>query len=146
MDGSEWRAVKYLQSHVDGDAVSDVATQPHDPNYQLRQQEYRAQDRTIREVDTRYADPLGEVVDNPLQDRVEQLAADLSGIYGPYRVHMFRAEVDSSGLVIIGGIKRIGSVAGALVPFMCLIYMASACSILLNHLGEIPDYFALIFR
>ena len=30
------------------------------------------------------------------------------------------------GLVVLGGIKRIGAVAGALVPFMCGIYLLAA--------------------
>ena len=49
------------------------------------------------------------------------------------------------GLVILGGIKRIGSVAGILVPFMCLLYVATALVVLSMHLGEIPGIFALIF-
>jgi AGCS family alanine or glycine:cation symporter len=49
-------------------------------------------------------------------------------------------------LVIIGGIKRIGTVAGALVPFMCIAYLLAALAILGNHLGEIPDLLALIVR
>ena len=43
------------------------------------------------------------------------------------------------GMVIIGGIKRIGSVAGKLVPFMCLVYLASALSVLAMHVTEIPS-------
>ncbi len=49
-------------------------------------------------------------------------------------------------LVIIGGIKRIGSVAGVLVPFMCVLYVVIAVVVLLFNLGAIPDVFASIFR
>ncbi|MCH2160882.1 MAG: amino acid carrier protein [Phycisphaerales bacterium] len=49
-------------------------------------------------------------------------------------------------LVIIGGIKRIGSVAGVLVPFMCVMYVLIAIIILVMHIGEIPAVFALIFK
>ena len=41
-------------------------------------------------------------------------------------------------LVILGGIKRIGSVAAALVPSMCLIYVIAALWILLTNLPQIP--------
>ena len=49
------------------------------------------------------------------------------------------------GMVILGGIKRIGSVAGVLVPFMCLLYVLTALVVLSMHIGEIPGVFALIF-
>jgi AGCS family alanine or glycine:cation symporter len=50
------------------------------------------------------------------------------------------------GLVIIGGIHRIGRVAGALVPFMIGIYFLGAMYVLAVHASEIPAMFALIFR
>ena len=37
-------------------------------------------------------------------------------------------------MVILGGIKRIGSVAGVLVPFMCLLYVVTALIVLCMHL------------
>ena len=43
------------------------------------------------------------------------------------------------GLVIIGGIKRIGQVAAKLVPFMCALYILSALAVLAIHLNEIPQ-------
>ena len=49
-------------------------------------------------------------------------------------------------MVIIGGIKRIGSVAGVLVPFMCVLYVIIALVVLGFNLGAIPDVFALIFQ
>lgn len=48
-------------------------------------------------------------------------------------------------MVILGGIKRIGSVAGVLVPFMCLLYVGTALVVLCMHLGEIPGIVAMIF-
>ena len=48
------------------------------------------------------------------------------------------------GMVIIGGIKRIGSVAGKLVPFMCLVYLASALTVLAMHITEIPSMLSLV--
>lgn len=48
------------------------------------------------------------------------------------------------GMVIIGGIKRIGSVTGRLVPFMCGLYLLAALYVILSHLGEVPAMFKLI--
>ncbi len=50
------------------------------------------------------------------------------------------------GLVIIGGIKRIGSVAGRIVPFMCVIYLLAALYVLAAHIGEIPAMLGLIVK
>ncbi len=49
-------------------------------------------------------------------------------------------------LVIIGGIKRIGSVAAKLVPFMCVVYVLAALYVVLVHAREIPYYLELIIR
>jgi len=49
-------------------------------------------------------------------------------------------------LVIIGGIKRIGAVAGKLVPFMCIIYVAAAMAVLFANAHQIPAMFAMIFH
>ena len=47
--------------------------------------------------------------------------------------------------VIIGGIRRIGSVTSRIVPFMCLLYVFTAILIILTHIGEIPALIATIF-
>ncbi len=48
-------------------------------------------------------------------------------------------------LVIIGGIQRIGMVAGTIVPLMCVIYVAASLWILLVNFTEIPTAIATIF-
>ena len=48
------------------------------------------------------------------------------------------------GLVIIGGIRRIGSVAAAIVPSMCLVYVLAALWIILTNITEVPSAFATI--
>lgn len=48
------------------------------------------------------------------------------------------------GMVLLGGIKRIGSVAGKLVPFMTVVYVISTFIILLSHYEAIPSAIALI--
>ena len=50
------------------------------------------------------------------------------------------------GLVILGGIKRIGKVAAALVPFMCVAYILAALVVLAVNFEAIPGAFALIFH
>lgn len=48
------------------------------------------------------------------------------------------------GLVIIGGIRRIGEVAAVLVPGMCALYMLCGVLILLTHATAVPAGMALI--
>ncbi len=50
------------------------------------------------------------------------------------------------GLVIIGGIKRIGSVAGKIVPLMCGLYMLAGIIVLGLKFPEIPGMLALIVK
>jgi AGCS family alanine or glycine:cation symporter len=50
------------------------------------------------------------------------------------------------GSVIIGGIKRIGKVAGALVPLMVALYLVAGSYVLLVHFDEIPSIFVLIVK
>jgi len=49
------------------------------------------------------------------------------------------------GLVILGGIRRIGVVAASLVPFMCLAYLIAAAVVLVVNASAIPTAFDLIF-
>jgi AGCS family alanine or glycine:cation symporter len=49
------------------------------------------------------------------------------------------------GLVIIGGIGRIGKVTGILAPAMALIYVAGALLIIFANFDQVPGAFALIF-
>lgn len=69
--------------------------------------------------------------------------------------HVFPAMVDYAwvyglvlallvGLVIIGGIQRIGTVAGAIVPTMAGVYVLSGIWVILANLPEVPAAVALI--
>ncbi|WP_390594817.1 alanine/glycine:cation symporter family protein [Simiduia litorea] len=49
-------------------------------------------------------------------------------------------------LVLIGGIKRIGDVAGMLVPFMAVTYIAAGLFVIAVHWSEIPAAFALVIE
>ena len=47
-------------------------------------------------------------------------------------------------LVIFGGIKRIGTVAGKMVPAMVVLYFITVLYIVFSHLGEVPSMLSLI--
>ncbi|HLW21262.1 MAG TPA: alanine/glycine:cation symporter family protein [Cyclobacteriaceae bacterium] len=49
-------------------------------------------------------------------------------------------------LVIFGGVKRIGKVAGIVVPFMAAAYVLMATIIMVLNFKEIPEVFGLIVR
>ncbi|MBT8112597.1 MAG: sodium:alanine symporter family protein [Gammaproteobacteria bacterium] len=49
------------------------------------------------------------------------------------------------GLVIIGGVKRIGEVAGKLVPIMAIAYIAGSLLVIFANFGQVGNAFSLIF-
>lgn len=49
-----------------------------------------------------------------------------------------------SAVVIIGGIQRIGSWAGKMVPLMIVLYLFSVLAILVVHIDQVPHYFMMI--
>ena len=51
-----------------------------------------------------------------------------------------------TGFVLLGGIKRIGTVAEKLVPAMCIAYIAISLVVLAIYVDQIPAAFALIFH
>jgi len=50
-----------------------------------------------------------------------------------------------TGIVIVGGVKSIGQVAGVLVPIMATFYLIAGLIILTLHFDKIPEAFRLIF-
>ncbi len=48
--------------------------------------------------------------------------------------------------VLIGGVKRIGNVAGKLVPFMGVAYVICGLFVMFYHIAAVPDALLLIFR
>jgi len=50
------------------------------------------------------------------------------------------------GLVIIGGIQRIGAAAGLIVPFMVAVYVLAGIFILVVHIADVPSAFMTILR
>ncbi|RJP33677.1 MAG: alanine:cation symporter family protein [Phycisphaerales bacterium] len=51
-----------------------------------------------------------------------------------------------AGLVMIGGITRIGNVASKLVPSMCILYVAGSLVVIVAHLDQVPAMFVAIFE
>jgi len=52
----------------------------------------------------------------------------------------------ATALVLLGGIKSIGKVAGFLVPIMIIFYMGGALYVILTNLRMLPETFALVMR
>jgi len=50
------------------------------------------------------------------------------------------------GVVVVGGIKRIATVASRIVPFMCIVYLVGASIIIIKYASAVPEAFAEIFR
>jgi len=51
-----------------------------------------------------------------------------------------------AGIVILGGIKRIGEVTEIMVPFMALLYLGGGLVALARYAGEVPGALALVFE
>ncbi len=63
----------------------------------------------------------------------------------PLRILLGLVVAGIVGLVILGGIKRIGSVASKLVPGMSILYCAGALYIVFSNLSEVPVQLSGIF-
>jgi alanine or glycine:cation symporter, AGCS family len=50
------------------------------------------------------------------------------------------------GVVILGGIKRIGAAAGFIVPIMCGVYVLAALYIIGVHVDQVPEAFGVMWR
>lgn len=51
-----------------------------------------------------------------------------------------------TGLVILGGVKSIGSVSSVLVPVMALFYLGAGFIIIMLHVDKVPEAFGLIMK
>lgn len=78
--------------------------------------------------------------------QANSVAAAMQGTFGIDPLYSGLAMMAVVGVVLIGGIKRIGDVAGALVPVMIVLYVGAAAVILVINASEIPDAFHLIFH
>ncbi len=51
-----------------------------------------------------------------------------------------------TGAALMGGVKRIGQIAGVLVPFMAVFYLLAGAAVICLRLPEVPHAFALILQ
>jgi alanine or glycine:cation symporter, AGCS family len=73
-----------------------------------------------------------------LSTSIESSAKTFKAIYGFVMAILV-------GVVIIGGIKSIGSVAEKIVPTMCFIYVLACMFVIVSHITELPALIGLIF-
>ena len=50
------------------------------------------------------------------------------------------------GMVIVGGVRRIGSATSKIIPFMCGTYVLASVMIILFNIDQVPSSLALIFN
>ncbi|EKM94607.1 MULTISPECIES: alanine/glycine:cation symporter family protein [Stutzerimonas stutzeri group] len=77
--------------------------------------------------------------------QVNSMADALQGSFGIPDWATGVATMVVTGLVILGGVRRIGKVAEMLVPFMCVGYVVASLTVLVLNYQAIPAAFALIF-
>lgn len=78
--------------------------------------------------------------------QVNSIAVSLNNSFGipPFAVGIILAVIVL--FILIGGVKRIGSVAEKLVPFMALVYIVLTLSVLVVNIEKIPMVFSQIFK
>ncbi len=82
---------------------------------------------------------LRATLEEPLAGRVDLSAAWVQVTFGLIAAIMV-------GIVVIGGIRRIGAVTARLVPLMAVIYVLGCLTVLVVHYRDIPGAFETIIR
>lgn len=74
-----------------------------------------------------------------------EIAGAMSGLFGldPMVTGIILTVI--VGIVVIGGVKRIGQVTSLLVPFMSVFYVAAGIVVILMRITDVPAVFAHIF-
>ena len=78
--------------------------------------------------------------------QANSMAAALDGRFGVPPEAMGAVTACLALLIILGGIRRIAKVAGALVPAMAALYLLAGLAVLLGHLPALPEALAEMFR
>lgn len=76
--------------------------------------------------------------------QVNQLSGLLHNDYGIDRLIVGLVCMVLVGVVILGGIVRVGKVAEKIVPAMVILYLVSTLAIILQHIDKLPDIFVSI--
>ncbi len=74
-----------------------------------------------------------------------EIAGAVSGLFGLNPMVTGVALTLLVGVVVLGGVKRIGQVTSLLVPFMSVFYVAAGAVVILMRITDIPGVFAAIF-
>jgi AGCS family alanine or glycine:cation symporter len=77
--------------------------------------------------------------------QANSVAESLRASFGASPVVVGIVLVILTGVVTLGGIKRIADVTQVLVPFMAILYLAGGSVIVLMHAGDIPRVLGMVF-
>lgn len=75
-----------------------------------------------------------------------EIAGAMSGLFGLPPLYTGIGLALIVGVVVLGGVKRIGQVTSYLVPFMACFYILAGIAVLVLRITEIPAALGLIFR
>jgi alanine or glycine:cation symporter, AGCS family len=78
--------------------------------------------------------------------QANSVAQSLNASFGVSKIVVGVALVLISGVVILGGLKRIAAFAEILVPFMAILYLGGGLVLILIHVGQIPQVLGLVFK
>ena len=78
--------------------------------------------------------------------QTNQVASILESNFGVNKLATGLVLAVLTGIVIIGGIKRIGQVTSKLVPIMGGLYVLGALVVIFSNMSEVPSLFALIMK
>ena len=78
--------------------------------------------------------------------QANSVAASLTESFGVDARLSAAVMIALTGVVILGGIKRIGEFTSVLVPFMAIFYLAGGLVIILLNAGSLPGVLATVFR
>ena len=75
-----------------------------------------------------------------------EIAGAVNGLFGVKPIVTGIVLAVIVGIVVLGGVKRIGQVTSYLVPFMAIFYILCGIIVIILKIGEIPAAFAAIFK
>lgn len=78
--------------------------------------------------------------------QVNSISSALDGCFGIPPLATGIAAAVMAGIIISGGIKRIGSASQALIPFLSIVYIAVSAYAIICNIENVPGAFSLIFK
>ena len=78
--------------------------------------------------------------------QVNSISSALDGCFGIPPLATGIAAAVIAGIIISGGIKRIGSASQALIPFLSIVYIAVSAYAIICNIENVPGAFSLIFK